>query len=63
MEKQEFKIGDVVRLKSATLGDETPRMTINSITETGVTSCLWFLNGELRSQSFKSETLELCGTK
>lgn len=56
----QFKVGDVVCLKSD--GDMIvyQRMTINAINEDGSYSCVWFKNGEIRGASFSPDALMLC---
>jgi uncharacterized protein YodC (DUF2158 family) len=50
----EFKIGDVVLLKSG-----SPKMTINDMLEDGKVECTWFDNKSiLQHQVFKKELLK-----
>ena len=48
----EFKIGDVVMLKSG-----GPSMTISEIGANDIITCIWFENSELKSAYFKAHVL------
>ena len=51
----EFKIGDVVRLKSGSLD-----MTVDKInTENGLVSCIYFFAWEVRTSVFSPEQLKI----
>ena len=49
---QEFKIGDVVKLKSG-----GPTMTVNNIEENGEIYCQWFAGKKLEEGQFSSDSL------
>ena len=53
MAEQEFKIGDVVTLKSG-----SPEMTINS-DYYGSWTCYWFIDGKENSGTYDPKALEL----
>jgi uncharacterized protein YodC (DUF2158 family) len=54
MTEQQFKVGDVVMLKSG-----GPTMTVGSIAPGGVIECLWFdKNNEQQHAAFSPATLE-----
>ncbi|MEH0696908.1 YodC family protein [Vibrio owensii] len=48
-----FNIGDVVRLKSG-----GPAMTVGEVSHEGSVYCQWFLEGQVLSYSFNSNSLE-----
>jgi uncharacterized protein YodC (DUF2158 family) len=50
-----FKIGDVVRLKSTTI----PRMTVAKVDSSGVITCQWFIESELKEAFFQEDMLKL----
>ncbi len=52
---EEFKVGDVVRLKSG-----GPLMTIESIKDEDL-NCIWFVNNEVRSNYFSKLIIEKDG--
>ena len=56
----QFKVGDVVCLKSDKDMYTFQRMTINGIDADGVCSCVWFKEGEIRGASFSPDALTLC---
>lgn len=49
-----FKIGDIVRLKGS-----TPRMTVIKVDSSGIITCNWFINNDLKEGSFPEESLRL----
>jgi uncharacterized protein YodC (DUF2158 family) len=49
----EFKIGDVVQLKSG-----GPRMTVDHIDPHGAINCIWFQGQERKSAAFQPATLK-----
>jgi uncharacterized protein YodC (DUF2158 family) len=50
-----FKIGDVVSLKSSTV----PRMTVAKVSSSGLVTCQWFNDSNLKEESFQEEMLKL----
>lgn len=50
-----FKIGDVVRLKSNTI----PIMTVAKVSSSGLVTCQWFNDSNLKEASFQEEMLKL----
>jgi uncharacterized protein YodC (DUF2158 family) len=48
-----FKIGDVVKLKSG-----GPSMTVSSLESNGELWCVWFANNESKGTGFKPDMLE-----
>jgi uncharacterized protein YodC (DUF2158 family) len=57
--EQQFKIGDIVILKSDALKDFPIIMTINEI-EMGKVVCVWSANGkDFSERTFSAEALEL----
>lgn len=49
-----FKIGDVVVLNSGSV-----KMTVEEVLEDGTICCIWFLNGEVLRDMFKSAMIRL----
>lgn len=49
----DFKIGDVVRLKSG-----GPKMTVDSLKGKDTVQCRWFEDKQVRSAEFSSESLK-----
>ncbi len=53
MAENEFKVGDIVTLKST-----GPTMTVEAVsTDDGNCRCVWFVNNEARRDSFPMGTL------
>lgn len=50
-----FKVGSVVRLKSG-----GPKMTVKEVSD-GRVWCIWFLDGDLKGDSFLPATVESDG--
>ena len=48
----QWKVGDVVRLKSG-----GPVMTVHRVTSEGTCECTWFVNDEPKYETFVPETL------
>lgn len=55
MDKKDFRIGDLVRLKSG-----GPIMTIEWINPHGTLSCGWFVDGVHKDYGFLSDALQKC---
>jgi uncharacterized protein YodC (DUF2158 family) len=50
-----FKIGDVVSLKS----NSAPKMTVAKVDSSGLITCQWFIDSNLKEASFREEMLKL----
>lgn len=56
----QFKVGDVVCLKSDKEMYTYQRMTVNGIDSDGTCSCVWFKEGEIRGATFAADALTNC---
>ena len=50
-----FKVGDVVVLKSSYV----PKMTVAKVDSSGLITCQWFIDSNLKEASFREEMLKL----